>query len=92
MKKNLFLLLEVATIMTQNQLATQLVKITKRHAGVRIQMEISQFVRTMRGVIPVLVRVKTLRKHAKIESSRKFRLYHIYTTFLLENVDFLKLS
>ena len=36
--------------------------------------------------------VKTLRKHAKIESSRNFKLYHIYTTFLLENVDFLKLS
>ena len=37
------------------------------------------------------VRVKTLRKHAKIESSKKFKLYHIYTTFLLENVDFLEL-
>ena len=42
----------------------------------------------------LVVGVKTLRKHVKpkIESSRKCKLYRIYTTFLLENVYFLKLS
>ena len=38
------------------------------------------------------VGVKTLRKHIKIESSTKFKLYHVFTTFLLENRTFYKLS
>ena len=39
-----------------------------------------------------MARVKTLRKQAKTESSRNFKLYHVSTTFLLENVGFFQVS